>query len=267
MRTYATFSPASPRSTLNTVPAAGASASPVRAGSNSAIPRINSPIPAPVRAEPKKTGCARSAPVARASAARTCPGVIALASSTYAASSSSSRSATSSTQDARRPDIASGASSLRHLPEHAFPVGAGAVGLVHEQQRRNAQALQRAHQQPCLRLHALDRRDDEHRAVEHAEHALDLGDEVRVARRVDEVDGDVVERERDDGGFDRDPAPPLERECVGLRRAVVDAADLVDDAGGIEQPLGESCLTGVYVRQDPKVERSVQQASYPPNRS
>ena len=68
----------------------------------------------------------------------------------------------------------------------------------------------------------------------------------------------------DDRGLDRDAALPLERERVGLGGAGIDAADLVDDAGGVEQPLGESGLTGVYMRQDPQVERSSQQASYPP---
>ena len=48
-----------------------------------------------------------------------------------------------------------------------------------------------------LRLHALDRRDDEHRAVEHEQRPLDLGDEVGVTRRVDDVDGEVADRERD----------------------------------------------------------------------
>ena len=117
-----------------------------------------------------------------------------------------------------------------------------------------AQPPQRAHQHARLRLHALDRGDDEHRAVEHAEHPLDLGDEVRVAGRVDQVDGDVADDERDDRGLDRDAALALQRQRVGLGVAVVDAADLVDDAGGVEQPLGEGGLTGVDVRQDPQVQ-------------
>ena len=70
----------------------------------------------------------------------------------------------------------------------------------------------------------------------------------------------------DDGSTQTDTLA-LERERVGLRIAVVDAADLVDDTGCVEQPLGETRLTGVYMRQDSQVERSVQQASYPPNRS
>ena len=47
---------------------------------------------------------------------------------------------------------------------------------------------------------------------------------------------------------------------------VVYASQLVDDTGRVEQPFCERCLTGVYMRQDPQVERSLQQASYPPNR-
>jgi hypothetical protein len=61
-------------------------------------------------------------------------------------------------------------------------------------------------------LHALDRRDHQHGAVEHAQHPLHLGDEVRVAGRVDQVDDDAVDRERDDCRLDRDPALALERQ-------------------------------------------------------
>ena len=96
------------------------------------------------------------------------------------------------------------------------------------------------------------------------EHALHLGDEVRVAGRVDQVDGDVVDRKRDDRRLDGDPALAFQRERVRLRAAVVDAADLVDDAGRVQQPLGERRLTGVYMRQDSQVERSSKQGSYPP---
>ena len=63
-------------------------------------------------------------------------------------------------------------------------------------------------------------------------------------------------RERHDRGLDRDAALPLQRQGVGLGRALIDAADLVDDTGRVEQPLGERCLTGVYMRQDPQVQRS-----------
>jgi hypothetical protein len=55
-------------------------------------------------------------------------------------------------------------------------------------------------------------------------------------------------------GLDRDAALPFERERVRLRRTRVDAADVANDAGLVQQPFCESCLTGVYVRQDSEVE-------------
>ncbi len=52
---------------------------------------------------------------------------------------------------------------------------------------------------------------------------------------------------------------------AGLRRALIDAADLVDDTGGVEQPLGQGGLTGVYMRQNSKVQ-SAHKASCPLDR-
>ena len=95
------------------------------------------------------------------------------------------------------------------LRRDAFTLRAVAVDLVHEDEGGNVQPLQRPHQQAGLRLHALHRGDDEHGAVEHAEHPLDLGDEIRVARGVDQVDRDVVDDEGDDGGLDRDATLPF----------------------------------------------------------
>jgi hypothetical protein len=75
-----------------------------------------------------------------------------------------------------------------------------------------------------------------------------------VAGRIDQVDRDVVDDERDDGGLDRDPALPFQRQGVGLGVAVVDASDLVDDTGGVQQPLGQARLTCVDMCQDPQVQ-------------
>jgi hypothetical protein len=140
------------------------------------------------------------------------------------------------------------------LLQYAVVLRAGPVEFVDEDQRRDAQTLQGAHEYARLRLDALDRRDDQDRAVEHAQRALHLGDEVRVARGVDQVDADVADRERRDGGLDRDPTLPFERERVGLGTSVVDAADLVDDSSGVQQPLGQAGLSGVNMRQDPKIQ-------------
>jgi hypothetical protein len=150
---------------------------------------------------------------------------------------------------------------------HTVVAGPRPVDLVHEHQRRNAQPLQCTHQDARLRLHALHGGDDEHRAVEHAQHTLDLRNEVGMARRVDQIDVQVVERERRDGRPDGDAPLPLQLQGIGLRRTQIDAADLVDDTSGVKELLGESCLTGVYMRQDSQVQRFLRHASYPPNRS
>jgi hypothetical protein len=155
---------------------------------------------------------------------------------------------------------------LGDVSQQALIARATPVDLVHEQHGRDAQPLQRAHQDAGLRLDPFDGRDHQHRPVEHAQRPLHLGDEVRVARRVDEVDDDVAYRERGHGGLDRDAALPFQRQRVGLGGAVIDTADLVDDPGRVEQPFGQGGLTGVYMRQDPQVQRSASHASYPPDR-
>ena len=99
---------------------------------------------------------------------------------------------------------------LGDAPQHALVAGAAAIDLVDEDERRNAQPRKRPHQHARLRLHAFDGGHDEHGAVEHAQHPLDLGDEVRVPGRVDQVDGEVADPERRDRGLDRDSALALE---------------------------------------------------------
>jgi len=77
-----------------------------------------------------------------------------------------------------------------------------------------------------------------------------------VAGGVDEVDHDAVDDERRHRGVDRDPAPALEVGGVGAGAAVVDAAEVRDDPGGVEEAFGEAGLTGVDVGDDPEVERA-----------
>ena len=122
--------------------------------------------------------------------------------------------------DTHRQDV--GAEAAGDGVQDGVHVGAGAVDLVDEQERRDAEPLQRAHQDAGLRLDPLDRREHEHRPVEDGERALDLGDEVGVAGGVDDVDGQVAERERDDRGTDGDAAAALQREGVGLGGPGVD---------------------------------------------
>ena len=54
----------------------------------------------------------------------------------------------------------------------------------------------------------------------------------------------------------------LERQRISLRRACIDTADLVDDAGGVQKPLGQSGLTGIYMCQNAQVEHSSRQGDF-----
>ena len=150
--------------------------------------------------------------------------------------------------------ITAGESRRTNHLDDAPVVGTGPVDLVDEDQGGNAKSLERPEQERRLGLDALDGRDDEDRAVEHREDAFDLGDEVGMARRIDQVDREVADQERGDRGPDRDPALALELEGVGLGCAGVDAADAIDGAGGEEESLGEGGLTGVDVGEDSEIE-------------
>ena len=107
------------------------------------------------------------------------------------------------------------------LRDDGCDVGAGAVDLVDEQRGRDADAPQGAPEHDGLRLHALDRRQHQHRGVENGQRALHLGDEVGVTGRVHEVHGQVVDVEGRDRGADGDAARgargPSSR-CASCRR-------------------------------------------------
>jgi hypothetical protein len=128
------------------------------------------------------------------------------------------------------------------------------VDLVDKDQKRDLQALEAADKDSSLRLDALDSRDDEDGPVENAERTLDLSDEIGVAGGVDQIDQRVGDRERDDGGTDRDAALTLEGVGVRLGVASADAADVVADPGLEEQPFGQCGFTGIDMRDDAKVE-------------
>src|SRR5207237_2735801 len=84
--------------------------------------------------------------------------------------------------------------------------------------------------------------------------------------RVDQVDDGAVDREGDDRRLDRDAPLALKVQRVGLRRALIDAAGLVDDTSAVEQALGQRRLAGVNMCEDPQVQCSAKHAPHPPNR-
>ena len=104
-----------------------------------------------------------------------------------------------------------------------------------------------------LRLDARHAVEHHHRAVEHAQAALDLDGEVDVAGGVDEVDVVVAPGEAGGGGGDGDAALALLRHPVHRRLPLVDLADLVDASRVEEEALADRRLAGVDVRDDADV--------------
>src|SRR6202035_3067481 len=95
--------------------------------------------------------------------------------------------------------------------------------------------------------------EDGHRAVEHAQGALDLHREVHVARGVDDVDPIVLPAAGGGGRGDGDAALLLLDHPVHGGGALVHLTDLVVATGVIEDPLGGGGLARVDVSHDPDV--------------
>ena len=88
-------------------------------------------------------------------------------------------------------------SRLTDLLERALEIGADAVHLVDEADARDAVLVGLPPDRFALGLDPFDGAEDHERPVEHAQAALDLGGEIDVPRRVDDVDrvlGDAAAR-------------------------------------------------------------------------
>ena len=82
----------------------------------------------------------------------------------------------------------SGAEPVADLVDERVEVGAFAVELVDEREPRHVVLVGLPPDGFALGLDPFAGAEDDHGAVEHAQAALDLGGEVDVARRVDQVD-------------------------------------------------------------------------------
>src|SRR6185503_4966396 len=98
-----------------------------------------------------------------------------------------------------------------------------------------------------------DAAEDRDRPVEDTEAALHLDGEVDVPRGVDDVDAMVAPEGGGGRGRDGDAALLLLHHPVHHRRAFVDLADLVADAGVVEDPLRGRGLPGIDVGHDADV--------------
>ena len=136
---------------------------------------------------------------------------------------------------------------------HVVEVGADHVHLVDEHQPRHAVLVGLPPNRFRLGLDAFLGVEDHDRPVENAQRPLDLGREIDVAGRVDQVDRAIAPLERDAGAIDGDAAFLLFGVVVGFGGAGVDGAEPVLGPGVVEQVLGGRGLAGVDVRDDAEV--------------
>ena len=134
------------------------------------------------------------------------------------------------------------AQALADRLDAAPEVGAGPVELVDEAEARHAVAVGLAPDRLGLGLDAGHAVEDDDRAVEHAQAALDLDGEVHVPGRIDDVDAMVAPERGRRRGRDGDAPLLLLGHPVHRGRALMDLADLVDLLRVEEDPLGDGRL-------------------------
>ena len=132
-------------------------------------------------------------------------------------------------------------------------VGPHAIHLVDQRHARHVVLVGLAPDGFGLRLHAVHGVENHQPAIEDAQRTLDLGREIHVSGRVDDVDAPVLpiagRGRRDDG----DAALALLGHPVHLGRAVVDDADAMDAPRVEEDALGRGGLAGIDVGDDADV--------------
>jgi hypothetical protein len=99
-----------------------------------------------------------------------------------------------------------------------------------------------------LRHRPFDRIDEEQHAVDHRQHALDLAAEIRVARRIDDVDVDAVVVDRGVLRKDRDAALALD--VVRVHHALHEMLVRCEGPGLLQELVDQGGLPVVDVGDD-----------------
>ena len=147
---------------------------------------------------------------------------------------------------------------IPNLVHHREEVRANAVHLVNEDELGHFVLFGLTPDLLGLRLHATDRAEDRHRAIEHAQRALHLGREVHVTGGVNQGDHVVAPHHGRGRGGNRDAALLLLHHPVHRGAAIMHFADLVVLTGIEEDTLGGRRLTGVNVGHNANVAQMVQ---------
>ena len=124
----------------------------------------------------------------------------------------------------------------------------GTIDLVDDDDRLESLRQRLARDEARLRHRPFDRVDQQQHAVDHRQHALDLAAEIRVARRVDDVDVRAFVVDRAVLREDRDAALALE--IVGIHDPLGHLLVLAEGSGLPQQLVDQRGLAVVDVRDD-----------------
>ena len=131
------------------------------------------------------------------------------------------------------------ATRFAQLLQHVGAVGVAAVDLVDDDEPAQLALARKLHEALRERVDAVDGTDDDGDRLHRLEHRQRLAEEIRVARRVDEVDVDAVAVEAADRGVEGVLQAPLLRVEIRHRGAARQAAASTDRARLQQQRLQE----------------------------
>ena len=134
--------------------------------------------------------------------------------------------------------------------EDVGKVGARAVEFVDEDQAGQSLPFGVHPHGSGLRLDPANAANRDHRSVDDAHGAHHFGRKIYVPRSVDQIDSVPAPVAGGGGRSDGDAALPLLEHPVELGVALIDAADPVNAAGVVEQPLRSGGFAGIYVGED-----------------
>ena len=134
---------------------------------------------------------------------------------------------------------------VEHLVGDFGGAGVGAIDLVDDDDGLQPHLQRLDDDEFGLRQRPLGGIDQDQRAVNHIEDALDLAAEIGVAGRVDDVDAGVLPDQR--GGLGQDGDAALALQVVGIERALGHPLVLAERAGLLQQTVDQGGLAVVDV--------------------
>jgi hypothetical protein len=137
--------------------------------------------------------------------------------------------------------------------EGRFEIGALPVHFVDERQPRHFVPICLAPDCFALGFDAFAGAEHHHCSVQNTQATLDLGREIHVAWRIEQIDVDVFPIERHTGRVDRDPAILFLGIRIGLGGAHVDHAHSVFRTAVEQHSLGDGRFPGIDMSDDPDI--------------